>query len=163
VKVIVPLPDQPWSWIVTPTAAVATSGSREIIGGGALTNVFSYQWHGITATYGNYISFFEGDVLTNNDPKFPTGVSQQIMKNGFRLDVPFARSWIVEAYAIYTQFFQSAVIGNYLTIGAELGHHFTWDVQGQHLDLGYLSLGLYTEFGNQYSSGHVQIGSAWRF
>jgi hypothetical protein len=163
VKVIVPLPDQPWSWIVTPTAAVATSGSREIIGGGALTNVFAYQWHGITATYGNYISFFEGDVLTNNDPKFPSGVSQQIMKNGFRLDVPFARSWIVEAYVIYTQFFQSAVIGNYLTIGAELGHHFTWEVQGQHLDLGYLSLGAYTEFGNQYSSGHVQIGSAWRF
>jgi hypothetical protein len=163
VKVVVPAPDQPWSWIVTPTAAVATSGSREIIGGGALTNVFSYQWHGITATYGNYISFFEGDVITNNDPKFPTGVSQQIMKNGFRLDVPFARSWIVEAYAIYTQFFQSAVIGNYVTIGAELGHHFTWEVQGQHLDLGYLSLGLYTEFGNQYSSGHVQIGSAWRF
>ncbi|HXC62063.1 MAG TPA: hypothetical protein VNV63_05275, partial [Nitrospiria bacterium] len=66
-------------------------------------------------------------------------------------------------YAIYTQFFQSALIGNYFTIGAELGHHFTWEVQGQHLDLGYLSLGLYTEFGNQYSSGHVQIGSAWRF
>jgi autotransporter-associated beta strand protein len=163
VKVIVPSLDQPFSWIVTPTAAVATSGGREIIGGGALTNVFSYQWHGITATYGNYLSFFEGDVLTDNDPKFPSGVSQQIMKNGLRLDVPFAKSWIVEAYGIYTQFFQSALISNYFTIGAELGHHFTWDVQGQHLDLGYLSLGLYSEFGNHYSSGHAQIGSAWRF
>jgi hypothetical protein len=163
VKIVVPSANQPWSWIITPTAAVATSGSREIIGGGGLTNVFSYQWRGIIATYGNYISFFERDVLTNNDPKFPTGVSQQIMKNGFRLDISFAKSWIVEAYAIYTQFFRSAVIGNYVTIGAELGHHFTWDVEGQHLDLGYLSLGLYTEFGNQYSSGHAQIGSAWRF
>jgi autotransporter-associated beta strand protein len=163
VKVIVPSPDQPFSWIVTPTAAVATSGGREIIGGGALTNVFAYQWHGITATYGNYLSFFEGDVLTNNDPKFQSGVSQQIMKNGLRLDVPFARSWIIEAYGIYTQFFQSALISNYFTIGAELGHHFTWDVQGQHLDLGFLSLGLYSEFGNHYSSGHAQIGSAWRF
>jgi autotransporter-associated beta strand protein len=163
VKVIVPSPNQPWSWIVTPTAAVALSGSREIIGGGALTNVFSYQWHGITATYGNYISFFEGDVLTTNDPKFPSGVSQQIMKNGLRFDIPFAKSWIIEAYGIYTQFFQSAIIGNYFTFGAELGHHFTWDVEGQHLDLGYLSLGLYSEFGNHYSSGHAQIGSAWRF
>jgi hypothetical protein len=163
VKVIVPSANQPWSWIVTPTAAVAASGSREIIGAGALTNVFSYQWHGITATYGNYISFFEGDLLTNNDPRFPSGVSQQIMKNGLRLDVPFAKSWIVEVYGIYTQFFQSAVVGSYATIGAELGHHFTWNVEGKNLDLGYLSLGLYTEFGNQYSSGHVQVGSAWRF
>jgi hypothetical protein len=163
VKVIIPSPNQPWSWIVTPTAAVALSGSKEIIGGGALTNVFSYRWRGITATYGNYISFFEGDVLATNDPKFPSGVSQQIMKNGLRLDIPFAKSWIVEAYGIYTQFFQSATIGNYFTLGAELGHHFTWDVEGQHLDLGYLSLGLYSEFGNHYSSGHAQIGSAWRF
>jgi hypothetical protein len=163
VKVIVPSPSQPWSWIVTPTAAVALSGSREVIGGGALTNVFSYQWHGITATYGNYISFFEGDVLTTNDPKFPSGVSQQIMKNGLRFDIPFAKSWIIEAYGIYTQFFQTATIGNYFTFGAELGHHFTWDVEGQHLDLGYLSLGLYTEFGNHYTSGHAQVGSAWRF
>jgi hypothetical protein len=50
VKVIIPSVDRPWSWIVTPTAAFASSGSREIIGGGALTNVFAYQWHGITAT-----------------------------------------------------------------------------------------------------------------
>jgi len=163
VKAIVPSPNQPWSWIVTPTVAIAFSGSREFIGGEALTNVFSYQWHGITATYGNYISFFQGDVLTTNDPKFPSGVNQQIMKNGLRFDIPFAKSWIVEAYGIYTQFFQSALIGNYFTLGAELGHHFTWDVEGQHLDLGYLSLGLYSEFGNHYTSGHVQIGSAWRF
>jgi autotransporter-associated beta strand protein len=163
VKVIVPSPNQPWSWIVTPTVAMAFSGSREFIGGEALTNVLSYQWHGITATYGNYISFFQGDVLTTNDPKFPSGVNQQIMKNGLRFDIPFAKSYIIEAYGIYTQFFQSALIGNYFTLGAELGHHFTWDVEGQHLDLGYLSLGLYSEFGNHYTSGHVQIGSAWRF
>ena len=166
VKVIIPTADQPWSWILTPTAAVATSGSKEIIGGGALTNVFSYQWHGITATYGNYISFFEGDVLTTNDPKFPSGVSQQIMKNGLRLDIPFAKSWILEAYGIYTQFFQPAAISSYWTIGAEIGHHFTWDIEGRHLDLGYLSLGLYTEIGNQYNqyhSGHAQIGSGLAF
>jgi hypothetical protein len=166
VKVIIPTADQPWSWIVTPTAALATSGSKEIIGGGALTNVFSYQWHGITATYGNYISFFEGDLLTSDDPKFPSGVSQQIMKNGLRLDVPVAKSWIVEAYGIYTQFFQPAAISSYWTIGVEVGHHFTWDIEGRHLDLGYLSLGLYSEIGNQYNqyhSGHAQIGSAWRF
>lgn len=121
VKVLIPSARQPWSWIVTPTAACASSGSKEIIGGGALTNVFSYQWHGITATYGNYICFFEGHVLVTNDPSFPNGVSQQIMKNGLRLDVPFAKSWIIEAYGIYTQFFQPATVSSYFTIGAEVG------------------------------------------
>jgi fibronectin-binding autotransporter adhesin len=163
VKVIIPSVDQPWSWIVTPTTALASSGSREIIGGGALTNVFAYQWHGITATYGNYISIFEGDVLTSSDPNFPTGVSQQIMKNGLRLDLPIGKSWIVEGYGIYTHFFQSATVSSYVTFGAEVGHHFAWNLEGQNIDLGYLSLGMYSEIGNRYSSGHVQIGSAWRF
>jgi len=43
----------------------------------------------VSATYGNYISFFEGDVLAENDPKFPTGVNPQIMKNGLKFDIPF--------------------------------------------------------------------------
>jgi hypothetical protein len=84
------------------------------------TNVFSYQWHGITATYRNYISFFEGDLLTSDDRKFPSGVSQQIMTNGLRHDGPFARSWIVEAYGIYTRFFQPAANSSYWTIGVKL-------------------------------------------
>ena len=147
----------------TPTAAFAASGSREIIGGGALSNLFTYRWHGITASYGNYISFFNGDVLTNNDPRFPAGVNQQIMKNGLRFDIPFHNDWIIDVYGIYTQFFQSAQIPSYATIGVEVGRHFTWNVEGQNVDLGFLSLGLYTELGNNYQSGHVQIGSAWRF
>jgi hypothetical protein len=52
------------------------------------------------------------------------------MMNGLRLDDPFAKSWIVEAYGIYTQFFQPAANSSYWTIGAELGHHFTWDIEG---------------------------------
>jgi hypothetical protein len=85
------------------------------------------------------------------------------MKNGLRFDIPFAKSWLFEVYGIYTQFFQSAAVASYATIGAEIGHHFTWTVEDQNLDLGYLSLGLYTELGNHYSSGHFQVGSAWRF
>ena len=107
-KVIIPSEDQPLAWQVTPTIAIATSGSKEIIGGVALTNVVSYRWHGITATYGNYISGFAGDVLVANDAAFPTGVNQQIMKNGLRLDIPFGKSWLIELYGIHTQFFQSA-------------------------------------------------------
>jgi hypothetical protein len=163
VKVIVPSPDQPWSWVCTPTAAFASSGRKEIIGGGALSNVFAYRWRGITATYGNYISFFEGDVLAENDPRFPTGVNQQIMKNGLKFDIPFGKDWLVELYGIYTQFFQSAALSSYVTAGAELGHQFFWNVENQKVDLGYLSFGFYTELGNRYSSGNLQLGSAWRF
>jgi hypothetical protein len=163
VRVIIPSDNQPWSWEVTPTVAVATSGSKEIIGGAALTNVIAYRWHGMTVTYGNYISFFEGDVLVENDAEFPTGVNQQIMKNGLRFDIPFGKSWLIELYGIHTQFFQEAEVSSYVTFGAELGHHFIWSVENQKLDLGYLSLGLYTEQGNHYSSGHFQVGSAWKF
>ena len=162
-KAILRSANQPWSWDVTPTVAFASSGSREIIGGGALSNLLAYRWRGITITYGNYISFFEGDVLTENDPKFPTGVNQQIMKNGLRLDIPVAESWLIDLYGIQTQFFQSATVSSYVTLGAELGHHFFWKAGDQNLDLGYLSFGFYTEFGNHYSSGHFQLGSAWRF
>jgi hypothetical protein len=68
-----------------------------------------------------------------------------------------------ECYGIYTQFFESAPVSSYATVGAEAGHHFTWNVEGRNLDLGYLSLGLYTEQGNHYSSGHFRVGSAGRF
>jgi hypothetical protein len=162
-KVVVPSEDQPWSWDLTPTAAFATSGSKEILGGAALSNLVTYRWHGIAFTYGNYMSFFEGSRLTTNDAQFPGSVDQQIMKNGFRFDIPFAKSWIFEGYGIHTNFFQTAQISSYFTVGFELGHHFIWNFEGQNVDLGYLSLGFYSEFGNHYSSGHGQIGSAWRF
>ena len=102
-------------------------------------------------------------MLTENDPKFPTGVNQQIMKNGLRLDIPVAKSWLIDLYGIQTQFFQSATVSSYVTLGGELGPHFFWKAEDQNLDLGYLSFGFYTEFGNHYSSGHFQFGSAWRF
>lgn len=59
-------------------------------------------------------------------------------------------------------FYCAAVKSDY-TIGAEIGRHSIWNLEGQNLDLGYLSLGFYTEQGNHYNSGHAQIGSAWRF
>jgi hypothetical protein len=40
-----------------------------IAGAFRINNRVAYRWRGITATHGNYISFFEGDVLGENDPK----------------------------------------------------------------------------------------------
>jgi autotransporter-associated beta strand protein len=162
-RVVVGKNGQPLSWDVTPTAALALAGNKEIIGAGALSNTVSYRWHDMAFTYGNYISFFEGGTLVNNDPQFPKGTSQQIMKNGLKASIPLGKGWLFEAYGIYTNFFQSAPVSSYYTVGAEVGHHITCNYRGQSLDLGYYSVGFYTDQGNHYNSSHIQFGSAWRF
>ncbi len=162
-RLIIATPDQPFSWDTSPAVGVAASGSREIIGAGALTNVFAYRFPGFTLTYGNYISFFDGDVMSDDDEQFPVGVDQSILKNGLKLTVPFGKGWIVQCYGIYTEFLRTAAVSSYVTVGFELGRHFVWNVEGKDVDLGYLSFGLYTEQGNRYSSGHFRVGSAWRF
>jgi len=162
-RVVVGNDKQPFSWGVTPSAALASTGSKEITGAGALSNVLSYRWHNITFTYGNYISFFEGATLVSNDPQFPKGTSQQILKNGLKTSIPVGKDWLFEAYGIYTNFLESAPVSSYYTIGAELGRHITYNSAGRTLDLGYYSVGFYTEQGNHYSSSHIQFGTAWRF
>jgi hypothetical protein len=154
---------QPWTWDVTPTVAMAEAGTKEFIGGAALTNVISYRCGVVTLTYGNYMSFYEGKRWTTDDINFPKRVSQQIMKNGLKVTVPFGKDWVFDAYGIYTQYFQSAAISSYYTIGGELGRRFSWNFEGQRIDLGFFSLGFYAELGNRYSSGHIQLGTAWNF
>ena len=57
-------------------------------------------------------------------------------------------------------------IGNALGVAgpvASQSHHFIWTVEDRKIDLGYLSVGFYTEMGNNYSSGNFRVGSAWKF
>jgi hypothetical protein len=167
-KVILPSENQPWSWDVTPTFAFAVSGSKEMLAGrglyaGALTNVISYRSHGMTFTYGNYFSFFKGVTLSFGDYDFPSKVSQEIMKNGLRVSVPVQKRWLVEVYGIHTKFLEHAAVDSYFTIGADVGYQLTANRGGQEILLGYLSLGFYTEIGNHYDSGHIRLGSGWKF
>jgi fibronectin-binding autotransporter adhesin len=163
-RLVVTSENHPWIWDWKPTLYFASSGGKEIIGGGALTNVISYRWHDVFFTCANYIGAFEGQTLVDNDIQFQKGVSQQIMKNGLRMSVPFAKGkWLFESYGVYTQFFESAAVGSYFTVGAELGRHFVWRIEGRPMDLGYFSLGFYSDIGNRYSSGHLKVGSGWRF
>jgi hypothetical protein len=162
IQVIVSSSEQPCSWDVTPTLAFAEAGSKEWIGGGALTNLLCYRFKNVALAYGNYLSFFEGHRWTFDDVNFDQRVSQQIMKNGLKVAAQFG-DWVFDAYGIYTQYFQPAAISSYYTIGAEVGRYFIWSYKGIPVDLGFLSLGFYTEQGNRFSSGHVQFGSAWRF
>jgi hypothetical protein len=153
---------QPWSWDVAPALAFAEAGSREWIGGGALTNLITYRFQNIGLAYGNYLSFFGGHRWTLDDVNFEKPVSQQIMKNSLKITAQFG-DWVFDAYGIYTDYFQSAAISSYFTVGGEIGRHYIWSYKGVPVDLGFLSLGFYTEQGNRFHSGHVQFGSAWRF
>jgi autotransporter-associated beta strand protein len=163
-KIILPSENHPWTWDCKPTVMVAASGGKEVIGGGALTNVVTYRWNDVLFTYANYIGVFEGDTLVNDDVQFKRGVDQQIMKNGLRVSIPIAkRSWLLEVYGVHTQSFQSASVPSYATIGVEIGRHFTMNVEGRPMDLGFFSLGFYSDIGNHYSSGHIKLGSGWRF
>jgi hypothetical protein len=161
-NIIVPSREQPWSWDFTPALALAEAGSKEWIGGGALTNLFAYRLRTIAISYGNYLSFFEGHRWTFDDIHFDKRVSQQIMKHGLKITAQYG-SWIFNTYGIYTQYFQSATISSYYTIGGEVGRYFIWSYRGVPIDLGFLNLGFYTEQGNRFRSGHIQVGSAWRF
>jgi hypothetical protein len=162
IDVIAPSNGQPWSWDVTPSLAFAEAGSREWIGSGALTNLVTYRFQNIALAYGNYLSFFEGHRWTLEDVNFEKRVSQQIMKNGLKIAAQFG-NWVFDAYGIHTDYFQSAAISSYFTIGGEIGRHYIWSYKGVPVDLGFLSLGFYAEQGNRFRSGHVQFGSAWRF
>src|SRR5260370_34207594 len=162
IQVIVSSSEQPWSWDVALTLAFAEAGSKEWIGDGALTNLLCYRFKNVALGYGNYLSFFEGHRWTFDDVNFDKRVSQQIMKNGLKVTALFG-DWVFDAYGIYTQYFQSAAISSYYTIGVEVGRYFIWSYKGIPVNLGLLSLGFYTEQGNRFSSGHVQFGSAWRF
>ncbi|HZC36333.1 MAG TPA: hypothetical protein VE242_11995 [Chthoniobacterales bacterium] len=162
INVIVSSAEQPWSWDVSPTLAFAEAGSKEWIGGGALNNLLYCRFKNAILAYGNHLSFFEGHRWTSDDVNFNKQVSQQILKNGLKVAVQFG-NWIFDAYGIYTQYFQSAAISSYYTLGGEVGRHYIWSYKGIPVDLGFVSLGLYTEQGNRFSSGHIQFGSAWRF
>jgi hypothetical protein len=162
INVIVPSGEQHWSWDVTPALAFAEAGSKEWLGAGALTNLLTYRLKNITLAYGNYLSFFEGHRWTFDDVNFEQRVSQQIMKNGLKITAQFG-NWVFDAYGIYTDYFRSATINSYFTIGGEIGREFIWSYKGIPVDLGFVGLGFYTEQGNRFGSGHVQFGSAWRF
>jgi hypothetical protein len=161
INVVISSAGQPWSWDIAPTLAFAEAGNKEWIGGGAFTNLLCYRFQNLVLAYGNYLSFFEGH-RSFDDVNFEKRVSQQIMKNGLKVTTQFG-DWVFDAYGIYTQYFQSAAISSYFTIGGEIGRQFIWSYKGIPVDLGLVSFGFYTEQGNRFSSGHIQFGSAWRF
>lgn len=153
--------DQPWLWQVTPHAGVMVSGSFDLIAGGLLasgggTSYLSYRWHEWEFSMGNHISFHEGMALDIEDYRFDPDVSQQIVKNGLKVGRSLGKNWYVEAYVVDTEFLQDAFVQRYLTVGAGVGY------RGSQRR-GYLMVGGYGTFGEEFSAAQLQFGTGWKF
>ncbi len=163
VKVIPRAKESPWYWQLTPFSGVNASASKDMLAGGMVVNggmnsMLAYDFGKFTLSMGNHFSLHEGMPLTLESYKFDPGVSQQILKNGFKLDVPLGQRWIVDVYAIHTKFLATAALDQYMTIGGEIGYRMGKGKKG-----GFMKLGVYADVGEDYTSAHVQVGSSWKF
>lgn len=169
VKVILKTKDNPWSWQLAPFAGANASASKDLLAGGLIANgginsLLAHDFGSFTLSMGNHLSVYEGVPITLQSYKFDPGVSQQILKNGFKLDVPLGQRWIVDVYAIHTKFLAAAGLDQYVTVGGELGYRFAGGKPGaSKKGGGYMKLGLYADVGQDYTSAHAQIGSSWKF
>ncbi len=168
VKVIPHTKESPWYWQLTPFGGANISASKDMLAGGMVANgglnsVLAYDFGKFTLSMGNHFSLHEGVPLTLDSYKFDPGVSQQILKNGLKLDVPVGQRWIVDAYVIHTKFLATAALDQYVTIGGELGYRFGAKPGGAKKSSGYMKLGVYADVGENYTSAHVQVGSSWKF
>lgn len=168
IKVIMKQKGNPWFWQVTPFGGGNVTGSKEIVTGGLIVNggigsVVSYDFGRFELSMGNQFSQYESVALDFDGVKVDPGVAQKIVKNGLKVGVPFAKRWVVEAYAVHTKFLEAAGVDQYITTGGEIGYRFLGKPDAAKKKNGYMKLGLYTDIGNGYFSPHIQFGSGWKF
>ncbi|NBV24421.1 MAG: hypothetical protein EBS05_21190 [Proteobacteria bacterium] len=126
VKVIPRTKESPWYWQLTPFGGANATASRDLAAGGliadgGLNSLLAYDFGSFTLSMGNHFSLHEGVPITVSSYRFDPGVSQQILKNGLKLDVPLGKRWIVDVYAVHTKFLTAAAVDQYATIGGEIG------------------------------------------
>ena len=168
VKIIQARPDNPWSWQVTPFGGANVSGSKELLVGGlimdgGLGSVLTYDFGAVALSFGSQISIYESMELEFNGIKVDPGVSQKIVKNGLKLDVPFKQRWIFDVYGIHTKYLEAAGVDQYFTFGAEIGYRMLGKPDAPKKKNGYIKVGAYADVGNGYTSQHVQFGAGWKF
>jgi hypothetical protein len=153
--------EQPWLWQVTPHGGAVGDFSQDMVAGGllangGLTSYASYRTGPWEFSMGNHFSVHEGVPIKAGDYQIDPDVNQQIVKNGLKVGRTLGRRWYVEAYAIDSEFLQAAFVSRYTTLGAGIGYR-------RGAGKGYIMVGGYTDFGPNYSSGHLQFGTGWKF
>jgi hypothetical protein len=168
VKVIPRAKDSPWYWQLTPFGGANATGSKDLAAGGLLANgglnsLLAYDFGAFAVSMGNHFSIHEGVPIGLGGYTFDSGVSQQILKNGFKLDVPVGQRWIFDVYAVHTKFLTAAAVDQYITMGGEVGYRMLGKAGAAKKGGGYMKLGLYADVGDNYTSAHAQFGSGWKF
>ncbi len=168
IKAIPRTKDSPWYWQITPFGGATVSGSADFAAGGMLANggivsLLAHDFGKMTLSMGNQLSIHEGVPITVGDYRFDPGVSQQILKNGLKLDVPFARRWVFDLYGIHTKFVEDAAVDQYFTVGAGIGYKRIPKPGSAKKSTGYIKLGFYADIGSDYTSAHAHFGTGWKF
>jgi hypothetical protein len=155
----------PWRWEVTPTVGLAAGGSADYAAGsmmmvGALTSMLSYDFGSFKLTMGNHVSVLEGIAMDVGGYDVGGDVSQQIVKNGLKVSVPFLEKWVAELYAICTNFLQDASVQDYYTVGAQVGYRL---FGGSAENSGVVIVGIVGDLGNGYDSFEFKLGTGFTF
>lgn len=158
----------PVTWRVTPFGGASVTASRDILIGGAIlrggvSNLLAYDFGNFELAVGNHFSQHSSVAMDVGGTKIDPGVDQQIMKHGIQICVPVAENWVIEGYAIRTDFLAAAGVKQFFTYGGDIGYRIRDKRSAVDRIVGTLRLGAYIDTGSGFTGMQVRIGSSWKF
>ena len=168
VKVFQPKEQKGLFWQLTPTFGGTGVASKELETGGVIVNggissLASYDFGPVALSVGNHISTFESTDAKFGGYRYETGISQRVIKNGLKVDVPIGQRWVVDVYTVHNKLSGSEVLDSYMTYGADLAFRVIGDQKKAKGGMGQLSVGFRTDQGTGYRATNLQFGSGWKF
>jgi hypothetical protein len=159
---------QPVTWRVTPFGGASVTASRDILIGGAIlrggvNNLLAYDFGKFEVAMGNHISQHSSVALDVAGTKIDPGVDQQIMKHGIQVCVPVGENWVLEGYAIRTDFLAAAGVKQFYTYGGDIGYRVRDTRNTVDKIVGTLRLGAYVDTGSGFTGTQIRFGSSWKF
>ena len=168
VKVVQPKEQKGLFWQLTPTFGGTGVASKELETGGVIVNggissLASYDFGPVALSVGNHISSYESTDAKFGGYRYETGISQRVIKNGLKVDVPIGQRWVVDVYTVHNKLSGSEVLDSYMTYGADLAFRVIGDQKKAKGGIGQLSVGFRTDQGTGYRATNLQFGSGWKF
>lgn len=133
---------------------------------GALTSRLTLDFNTCDLTMANSVSILEGQSFEVDGFSVGGDVSQQIVKNGLKLAIPFelnlptSNRVVFETYGIATNFLQDAAVQNYGTLGAQISFRVFGKADS---DAGMITVGAMGDFSENYSDGGFRLGGGFKF
>lgn len=160
--------DQPVTWRVTPFGGASVTASSDMVIGGAIlrggiSNLVAYDFGKFEVAIGSQISHHGSLEMEIAGVKVDPRVDQQIVKNGLQVCVPLGEHWILEGYAIYTNFLAAAGVPHYLTYGGNIGYRVGESEGVVKRFVGTLRVGFHVDDGSGFNGSQFRFGSSWKF